>query len=121
MKTQGTDVEKDQAQIELKEKYPEEVLKAIEAGDTVLRLMDENDRPYYFKRPKPMDINRFLGTSSKGKLAVAVRNLVFEMAIYPAAEDLKNELKEKPGLVVAWNNALQTNIGLNEDFTVKKL
>ena len=100
---------------------PDAVKKAIEAGDEVLLLTGENDEEYYFKRPKTMDINRFLGTSSKGKLAAAVRNLVFEQAISPSADELRIEFRTKPGRVVALNNALQTEIGLNEDYAVKKL
>jgi hypothetical protein len=100
---------------------PDAVKDAIEKGSTVLLLTGENDEEYYFKKPKQMDMNRFLGTSSKGKLAVAVKNLVFDMAIDPSAAELKSELKDKPGRVVALNNALQTEIGLNEDYTVKKL
>ena len=100
---------------------PETVKEAIEKGDTVLILTGENDEEYYFKKPKQVDMNRFLGTSSKGKLAVAVKNLVYDMAIDPSANDLKREFKDKPGRVVALNNALQAEIGLNEDFAVKKL
>jgi hypothetical protein len=100
---------------------PDAVQKALKAGENVLVLTGENDEEYYFKRPKTMDINRFLGTSSKGKLAAAVRNLVFEQALSPSAEELRAEFREKPGRVVALNNALQTEIGLNEDYSVKKL
>lgn len=100
---------------------PDAVQKALADGENVLILTGENDEEYYFKRPKTMDINRFLGTSSKGKLAAAVRNLVFEQALFPSAEALRAEFRQKPGRVVALNNALQTEIGLNEDYSVKKL
>lgn len=100
---------------------PAAVKEAIEKGFTVLILTGENDEEYYFKRPATMDMNRFLAQSSKGKLATAVKNLVFDMAIAPSAADLKREFKDKPGRVVALNNALQTEVGLNEDYTVKKL
>ncbi len=100
---------------------PEAVQKAIDDGKTVLLLTGENDEEYYFKKPKQMDMNRFLATSSKGKLAVAVKNLIYDMAIDPDESDLKAQFKGKPGRMVALNNALQTEIGLNEDFTVKKL
>jgi len=100
---------------------PDAVKTALTKGWQVLILTGENDEDYYFKRPGQPDMNRFLATSSKGKLAVAVKNLVYDMAIHPSAEDLKREFKDKPGRVVALNNAIQTEIGLNEDFAVKKL
>ena len=106
---------------DVKPVLPNGVEEAQGKGYTVLVLTSEDDKEYYFKRPKQVDINRFLGTSSKGKLAVAVKNLVYDMAIHPPSDELKAELKDKPGLVVAWNNALQAEVGLNEDFTVKKL
>lgn len=100
---------------------PDAVRAALERGETVLVLTGEDDREYYFKKPKQVDMNRFLGTSSKGKLAVAVKNLIYEVAIYPDASDLKLEFRDKPGRMIALNNALQAEIGLNEDFAVKKL
>ncbi len=100
---------------------PDTVRVEMEKGTTVLILTGENEEQYYFKKPGQADMNRFLGTSSKGKLAVAVRNLVYDMAIHPSTEDLKRQFRGKPGRVVALNNALQTEIGLNEDYTVKKL
>lgn len=100
---------------------PEAVKAEIKKGTAVLSLTGENEEQYYFKKPGQVDMNRFLATSSKGKLAVAVRNLVYELAIHPSAEALKREFVGKPGRVIALNNALQTEIGLNEDYTVKKL
>jgi len=100
---------------------PEAVMAAREKGHTVLILTGENDEEYYFKRPATMDMNRFLAQSSKGKLAQAVKNLVFDMALAPSAAELKDQFRDKPGRVVALNNALQTEVGLNEDYTVKKL
>ena len=100
---------------------PDAVKIALSKGTPVLVLTGENDEKYYFKKPGQPDMNRFLATSSKGKMAVAVNNLVYDMAIHPSAEDLKREFREKPGRVVALNNAIQTEIGLNEDFAVKKL
>ncbi len=104
-----------------KSNLPKEVTDAQDNGDTVLLLTGENDEKYYFKKPKPMHLNRFLATSGKGKIAAAVKNLIFELAVKPTESELKTEFKDKPGRMVALNNALQTEIGLNEDFTVKKL
>ena len=116
MKSENTD------DVAIKKKnLPQEVQDAIEDGKIVLMLTGENDEQYYFKRPGPVDMNRFLGTSGKGKLAVAVKNMIFDMAIYPTGSDLKREFRDKPGRMIALNNALQTEIGLNEDFAVKKL
>lgn len=100
---------------------PKEVQDAVERGNTVLLLTGENDEYYYFKKPKSMDMNRFLATSQKGKVAAAVKNLIYDLAIYPAPSELKSEFRDKPGRMVALNNALQTEVGLNEDFAVKKL
>ena len=100
---------------------PEAVRAALAAGKTVLELTGENDEAYYFEKPGQQDMNRFLATSGKGKLAQAVKNLVFDKAIYPAADELQRQFRDKPGRIVALNNALQTEIGLNEDYAVKKL
>ncbi len=115
--------DKDAGQIVDVEKtdIPDAVRIEMEKGTAVLVLTGENEERYYFKKPGQVDMNRFLGTSSKGKLAMAVRNLVYDMAIHPGAEALKREFVGKPGRVIALNNALQTEIGLNEDYTVKKL
>lgn len=100
---------------------PQEVKDALEKGSEVLVLTGEDDSLYFFKKPKQMDLNRFLGTSGKGKVAVAVKNLIFDLAVKPTSSELKEEFKDKPGRMVALNNALQTEVGLNEDFAVKKL
>lgn len=111
-----TDLKKDKTA-----QFPPAVRDAMAKEADVLRLTSEDDRDYYFKKPKQMDMNRFLGTSGKGKLASAVKNLVYDMAISPSKSELKAEFKEMPGRIVALNNAIQTSIGLNEDFSVKKL
>lgn len=100
---------------------PEAVQAAIDAGKTVLMLTGENDEAYYFEKPGQPDMNRFLATSGKGKLAQALKNLVFDKVIYPPADELQRQFRDKPGRIVALNNALQTEIGLNEDYGVKKL
>ncbi|MCG8643343.1 MAG: hypothetical protein MI862_26690 [Desulfobacterales bacterium] len=100
---------------------PKDVQEAIKNGDTVLQLTGENDEQYFFKKPKPVDMNRFLATSQKGKVAAAVKNLIYDLAIHPSPSDLKSEFRDKPGRMVALNNALQTEVGLNEDYAVKKL
>lgn len=99
---------------------PPEVLEAQKAG-TVLELTADNGETYYFKSPGKADINRYLSQAAKGKLAGAVQTLVVDLAVYPTREELKRRFDEKPGLVVALNNALQTAVGINEEFDVKKL
>jgi len=66
-------------------------------------------------------MGRYLSAAAKGKLASAVQNLVYDLAVHPGSEELKRKFGEKPGLVVALNNALQNAVGLNEEFEVKKL
>ncbi len=99
---------------------PKKVLDAKEKGD-VLALTGEDENKYYFKKPTKQDINRYLATAAKGKVATAVNNLVSELAVYPNAAELKDQLADKPGKMVALNNALQNAIGMNEEFEVKKL
>ena len=105
---------------EKKEALPKEVIEAKNAGP-VLQLTGEDDSLYFFKKPGKPDINRYLASAAKGKLASAVQNLVYDLAVHPNREDLKRKFDKKPGLIVALNNALQNAVGLNEDFDVKKL
>jgi len=100
---------------------PQAVQDAQTAGKTVLELIGDEERKYYFAKPGKKDIERFIGTATKGKAAMAARNLVIEMAIYPTGDELTREFEEKPGRMVALNNALQASVGMNEEFTAKKL
>ena len=100
---------------------PKAVQAAQTAGKTVLELTGDNDEKYYFEKPGAKDIERFIATATKGKATQAVRNLVTEKAIHPTGEELSAEFKENPGRMVALNSALQAAVGMNEDFTAKKL
>ncbi|MBW2596987.1 MAG: hypothetical protein JRC93_13680 [Deltaproteobacteria bacterium] len=102
------------------ETLPQEVVDAKNKGG-VLKLTGEDDNVYFFKSPGKSDINRYLSLAAKGKLAAAVQNLVFDLAVCPARTDLKTRFDKKPGLMIALNNALQNAVGLNEEFEVKKL
>ena len=103
-----------------KENLPKEVLDAQKNGP-VLVLTGEDDSVYFFKKPAKPDMNRYLASAAKGKLAAAVQNLVYDLAVYPDRDELKRKFDKKPGLIVALNNALQNAVGLNEEFDVKKL
>lgn len=100
---------------------PQAVQDAQAAGKTVLQLTGDDDRKYYFKKPGKNDIERFIGTATKGKAALAAKNLVLEMALSPTSDELLREYEEQPGRMVALNNALQASVGMNEDFITKKL
>lgn len=100
---------------------PQAVLAAQTAGKTVLELTGDNEEKYYFEKPGAKDIERFIATATKGKAVQAVRNMVTEKAIHPTGEELAQEFKENPGRMVALNSALQASVGMNEDFTAKKL
>ena len=101
-------------------KLPPAVVEAQSKNQQILELTGE-EKTYYFRKPGRPELNRFMTDASKGKIAQGVQNLVSELAIAPSAEELKAEFEEKPGRMVALNNALQTAIGMNEDFTTKKL
>lgn len=101
-------------------KLPQAVIDAQKAGKEILELTGE-EKTYYFIKPGKKDMERFIATAAKGKIAQAAQNLVLEMAIAPTGEELKVEFEQTPGRMVALNNALQTAIGLNEDFATKKL
>jgi hypothetical protein len=105
----------------MKTKLPQAVIDAQAAGKIILELTGDNEEKYYFEKPGAKDIERFIATATKGKATQAVRNLVIEKAIHPTGEDLALEFKEKPGRMVALNSALQASVGMNEDFTAKKL
>lgn len=100
---------------------PQAVIEAQKAGRVVLELTGEDDRKYYFEKPGKADIERFIATATKGKPVQAVKNLVVEKAIYPTGDDLTAEFQEKPGRMVPLSSALQAAVGMNEDFTAKKL
>jgi hypothetical protein len=100
---------------------PKEVTEAQSKGVAVLVLEGEDGKLYYFGQPGREDMNRYIATAAKGKPAQAVRNLVIDKAIYPIGADLAKEFDEKPGRMVALNSALQGSVGMNEEFTAKKL
>lgn len=100
---------------------PKLVIDAQTAGKTVLELSGDSDEKLYFEKPKSVDIERFIATATKGKATQAVRNLVISLAIYPSGDELAERFKENPGQMVAINSALQASVGMNEDFTAKKL
>lgn len=100
---------------------PPEVIAAQQAGSKVLMLTGEDDREYFFKKPGKGDLDRYLAMVMKKKLALASQNLVIDLAISPVKDDYPAMMKERPGLFVAISNALQSEVGLNEEFSVKKL
>lgn len=99
---------------------PKEVNEAKAKGP-VLELTGEDGKEYYFRKPGKMEMDRYLASAAKRKLAQAARNLVFDLAIIPNRDEIKNMFEEKPGLMVALSNSLQESVGLNEEFEVKKL
>jgi hypothetical protein len=100
---------------------PTAVQAAVATGKPVLRLTGEDDRSYYFHKPGKLEVERFIGTATKGKAVQAAKNLVLELAIFPTSDELLKEYQEHPGRMVALNNALQASVGMNEDFVTKKL
>jgi len=102
-------------------KLPQQVLDAQAAGKTVLQLTGDDDKAYFFTKPGRQEIERFIGTATKGKAAQAAKNLVLEMALFPTSDQLIQEYNENPGTMVALNNALQASVGMNQDFVTKKL
>ena len=106
----------------MKSELPQAVKEAMEKGTTVLELTgDDDEHKLYFAKPGAKDIEKFIATATKGKAALAARNLVIEKAIFPTGEELAQQFKENPGKMVAINSALQASVGMNEDFAVKKL
>jgi hypothetical protein len=103
------------------EKLPQLVQDAKASGKNILQLTCEDDRILYFQKPTPKAIERYIATATKGKPAQAVKNLVTELAIHPTGEELAKEFEDNPGKMVAINSALQASVGMNEDYTAKKL
>jgi len=100
---------------------PSEVITEQEKGTKVLMLTGEDEGKIYFRYPKKPQINRFLSSSMKGKTSTAVENLLQDLVIYPKYKDLKQQNEHKPMRMIAISNALQEELGLTEDFSVKKL
>jgi hypothetical protein len=100
---------------------PLEVTTAKQSGSTVLELTGEDGRSFFFKKPGKGDLDRYLAMVMKKKLAQASQNLVFDLALSPSKDELDGMIKENPGMQVALSSALQSAVGLNEEFAVKKL
>jgi hypothetical protein len=99
---------------------PKTVTDAKAAGK-VLELTGETGDKYYFRLPSRSDIDRYLASAAKGKITSGLRNLVLGLAVEPTSDALSDRFEQQPGLVVALSNALQNAVGLNEEFTSKKL
>ena len=99
---------------------PKEVQEAKAKG-AVLELTGEDGKNYYFHKPGKQEMDRYLAAAAKGKISTAANNLVMETAVFPDKATLKTMFAERPGLMVAINNALQNAVGINEEFEVKKL
>jgi|GEM_PF-6113815 len=95
------------------------VKEAKEKGE-VLVLTDDDGKNFYFKKPGKPDVQRYLATTMKKKLAQAAQNLVMDLAIDPSKDDLEKMFSEKPGRMVAMCQALTDAVGLTEEFNVKK-
>lgn len=101
---------------------PEKVREAKEAGKAVYVLEDsENGELFYFYKPGRADMSRFMAKAARQKIAAAVDELVDTTIIYPDAAELTEKVKAQPGLKYALNNALQGELGINREFSVKKL
>lgn len=103
------------------EKLPQAVTEAQGKGVVVVELTGEDDRKYYFQKPGKAEISAFITTATKGKAPLAVKNFVLTLAISPSAADLAKEFEEQPGRMVPLNSALQAEVGMNEDYSSKKL
>lgn len=104
----------------MKKELPQAVIDAQTKGD-VLELTGDDDKIYYFKKPRKQDLNRYLAMTMKKKLSLATQNLVFDTAIHPNKSELESMFEEQPGRMVALCQALTEAVGLTEDFGVKKL
>lgn len=74
----------------------------------------------YFKKPERKDLSRLAKEMMKDSFK-AVNNLVFGCLLHPAAEVVKKSFDEEPGCAIRVAGKLQEVIGLDRDFTVKKL
>jgi len=99
---------------------PQEVEDAKAKGP-VLELTGEDGKVYYFRKPGKGDMNRYLASAAKQKLASAAQNLIYDLAIHPTTKELRSMIDENPGSMVALSNALQKAVGMDEEFDVKKL
>jgi hypothetical protein len=75
---------------------------------------------FVFKKPGRAALSRYI----KGAMNDAYRamyNLVFDCLLYPDRDLLMNMLEDKPGLIVALGNELQELVGVNQNFTSKRL
>ncbi len=112
---------KDESTVVKKSSLPQKVQELTDKGIVVLELLGEDGQKYYFRKPGRQDLNRYLAGVQKQKLARATTDLVYDILVHPSREELERMFDDKPARMLALNNAIQTEIGLNEDFDVKKL
>jgi len=109
---------KEQNNIEI----PEIVKKEQEAGRKVLMITsDDGEMRFFFKLPKKAQLDRFLTKSMKGKTTSAVEGLIQDLILEPDYNTFKQLSSEKPMRLIAISNVLQEELGLNEEYAVKKL
>jgi len=75
---------------------------------------------FVFKKPGRAALSRYI----KGAMSDAYRamyNLVFDCLLYPDKDLLMKMLEDKPGLIIALGNELQELVGVNQNFTSKRL
>ena len=105
-----------------KPQLPGAVQKAKDKGIAIIVLTDsDTEEEFYFKKPARPDMSRFMAKAARQKVAQAVDELVTTTILSPSTEELRLLTKEQPGLMYTLNNALQSELGINRDFTVKKL
>ncbi|GAB6100439.1 hypothetical protein JCM16358_23180 [Halanaerocella petrolearia] len=75
---------------------------------------------FIFKKPGRSELGRYLKTAMTDAYR-AMHNLVFDCLVYPEKDVVVKMVEEEPGLIVALGNELQDLVGINKNFTRKKL
>lgn len=75
---------------------------------------------FIFKKPGRSELGRYLKTAMSDAYR-AMHNLVFDCLVYPEKDVVVKMVEEEPGLIVALGNELQDLVGINKNFTRKKL
>ena len=107
---------------EITKQLPDIVNNYIDTGREVMVLdsEDETER-FYFKKPIKPQIDKYLTKAQKGKVISAIDGLIQDTILYPKFNEFKTIVSNKPMRKVALIDSMLEELGVKEEFSVKKL
>jgi len=103
-------------------KLPGVVQDYMDAGREIMVIESEDETErFYFKKPNKAQIDRYLTKAQKGKVIGAIDGLIQDTILYPKFIQFKAAVNEKPMRKVALIDSMLEDLGVKEEFSVKKL